>query len=217
MKNKNLPFQILLILFALGFTTLLLKQCNTNQLHKNQLKAATDTTVYYRNKSNQLEAKKTVFVTDNKSDAKAEIERWKAQGIDVQNKLNRSTKQLIILKRELEIVKSGTINIPKTDTVYISDVVIEKPNISIDTGDAFHTLKFAANNDKYAYQIKITDDSELKVEDKGKKGTVVTLLNKNPYVISSEIKSILIKPKNKSFNKFVYLGAGLLGGYLIFK
>ncbi len=212
--TNNQKFQVVLILLVLALSAFLLRECKTNDINESQKKALVDTTVLKINDKGQIEASKLVYETQSFKEAKAEIERLKV----FESKFTKTTKQLTSLKREFEILKSGTVTKPKTDTVYISNVVIKNPTISIDTGDAFHTLKFAANNDKYAYQIKITDDSELKVEDKGKKGTLVTLLNKNPYVTSVDIKSVSIAPKKPSLaKKILHVGIGLGIGYFVFK
>lgn len=212
--TSNQKFQGILIFLVLSLTAFLIRGCDKFKINEFQKKSLVDTTVLKRNPKGQLEASKTVYEANSFSEAQQEIKRLKV----FETKFNRQTIQLTSLKREFEILKSGTITKPKTDTIYIADVVIEKPNILVDTGDVYHSLKFAANNDKYAYEIKITDDSELKVEDKGKKGMLVSLLNKNPYVDSVDLKSVIITPKKPSLaKKFLHVGIGLGIGYLVFK
>lgn len=213
MINKNTIFQLILIVVALTSTMIALRSCHKEGISDQQKKALVDTTVLKRNDKGQLEASKLVFVSEDLKEAKAEIERLKV----FETKFTRQTKQLTSLKREFEIYKSGTVTPPKTDTIYIANTIIETPSVSVDTGDQFHRLKFAANKSKYAYEVKITDNSELKVEEK-KKETIITLLNKNPYVTSVNIKSVAIAKKKPSLaKKLLHVGIGLGIGYIVFK
>lgn len=216
MKSKSI-FQFALIILVFVLSVLLLRNCKKVDLLEQQKKAIADTTKIFRNKSNQLVAEKLAFVGEKKA-LLSEIERWKIFGDTLQNKLTNKTNQIILLKREITIANSGEIKPPKGDTIYIANIVIDTPTISIDTGDAFHRFKFASNKSKYAYEFKVFDNSELKVEYNGKKGTRVTLLNTNPYVDKVDIKSVMIAPKKNSLiSKVVYVGLGLGIGYLIFK
>ena len=217
MKNSNIIFQAVLVFLVLALSAFLLRSCEKNNLLEQQKKAIADTTKIYRNKANELVAEKLAFAGD-KQDLEQEIKRLKSEGYEIKTKLISSTKHITILNREIEIAKSGKVRPSKTDTVYIADVVIEKPEISIDTGDAFHHFKFASSSDKYAYEIKIFDNSELKVDDNGRKGTKVTLLNKNPYVSSVDIKSVMIAPKKDNvFNKAMIFGLVVVAGFFVFK
>lgn len=208
--SKYIPYLVIAVLLFFQF-----KSCDRINLLDQQKKAIADTTVTYRNKNNQLIAEKLAFVGD-KQDLKAEIERWKNLGDTLQNKLTSKTKELIFIKRKINIGGSGYIQPAKPDTVYIAKVKIDTPLISIDTADAYHSFKFASNRLKYAYELSVTDKSELKIEDNGRKGTKVTLLNKNPYIVSTEIKAIIISPKKPSlFDRVIWLVAGVGVGSLV--
>ena len=216
MKSNKL-FQFVLIILVLVLSTLLLRSCKRTDLLEQQKKAMSDTTRLYRNKNGQLVAEKLAFIGEKKA-LLSEIERWELSGDTLKTKLTNKTKEVFLLKREFSILKSGDVTKPKLDTVYFANIVIDTPSISIDTGDAFHHLKFAANKSKYAYEIKVFDNLELKVEDNGRKGTKVTLLNKNPYVSNVDIKSVMIAPKKTSLiSKVIYATLGLGVGYMIFK
>jgi hypothetical protein len=213
-SRKNTMIQGILIVLVLFLLAINLRSCKQKDISDQQLIAATDSTVLYRNQKNQLVAEKTAFVGDRKA-MRAEVKRWKDT---LASEVTKNTKVIIQLKREIKIANSGKVKPPIHDTVLMAGVIIDAPSISIDTGDAFHNLKFAANKSKYAYEIEIKDLSELKIDDKGKRGTLVTLLNKNPYVRSTEIKSVVIEQKKPSlFYKILHVAVGLGFGYLFFK
>jgi hypothetical protein len=220
MINNN-RFSVIMILVSLLLSFLLLRECKSkSDLGKElnlQKKAMSDTTKLHRNEKNQLVAEKLVFVGDKKA-ALQEVERWKTLGLSVQSKLDKTMKQLTIVNRKLEVSGSGKVKPPKDSIITIFNVIIDTPSLSIDTGDAFHHLKFASNKNKYAYQITVADSMEFKIDDKGRKGTLVTVLNKNPYIVSSDVKSVLISNKKQSsFLKYLSFMAGFGVAYLILK
>ncbi len=173
----------------------------------------------YRNKFNELVSEKQAFVGE-KADLNNELESWKATGDTLESKITSQTQSMVYLKKQLTIAGTGkpVIIHDKDSVVIVGQITIDTPTYKIDTVNKFVDFKFAGNKSKYAYQVKVIDNTELATENLGSKGTLVRVINRNPYVTSSEAKSIIVAQKKQSgWQKWLGFAAGLAAGYLIFK
>lgn len=219
MINKERVIWIIIVLLLSLFIFYMIQYNYSDSLmYKKQLFAKNNENIQYRNKYNQLVSEKLAFIGDKKQ-LKEEIEYWKKKGDTLTSKLSSKTEQIILLKRKIEIINTGKPTIYKHDTtIMISDVAIDTVILSVDTTDKYHSFKFVGNKNKYAYKIGITDNTELVTEDLGKQGTLVKVINRNPYIVSSEAKSVIVAKKKPSvLAKIVWfvVGGGL--GYLVFR
>ena len=213
MKLPERMLWIVLLLALLLMSTYMISSYRGEmELYKIQVNAVQSENVQFRNKQNELVSEKQAFIGEKK-DLKGQIEVWKKNGDTLRTKLTGATKDIFFLKRLIEINGKGNVITFKRDTQFlVGPTIIDTPVIAVDTADKFHSFRFAGNMKKYAYQVRVFDKSEMIAEDLGKKGTQVRLVNHNPYVIKSEVNSLIVPPKKVSVWKKIFwigIGAGI--------
>lgn len=215
MKFKERIWWIASIILLIGILSQTVIKSNS---FKKQVNAVRSENKEYRNKYNELVSEKQAFVGKAKQ-MKAEIEYWKSQGDTLRSKVTNQTQQITYLKKKLEIAGSGNVKpLPPDTVIVIAKTAIDTPIIAIDTSDQWHSFKFAGNKYKYAYQLSIIDNTEIETKDLGRKGTLVSVINRNPYIVSSEAKSVVISPEKPSvLKKAIWIGIGLGAGWMIFR
>lgn len=176
-----------------------------------QIKALRADSIQYRNQYNELVAEKLAFEGTVK-DLKDEVKYWKQTGDTLRTQLTSKTRTVILLEKKLKISGTGVVQPPKDSVVYIHDTVIDTPTIAIDTADAWHRLRFASDGNKYAYELEVADATEL-VTEKDKNGTLVRVVNRNPYVVNSGIRSVVVAEKKPK--RGVWLAIGVAIGFIL--
>lgn len=194
-----------------------LKTCSRLKDARKLQHAMQDSNRMYRNENGKLISERLAFVAAAK-DMKGLIEFHKLRGDTFETKFNKATTSLTLLKKSIKVTGAATPRIIKKDTsIFIGGLRIDTPSFEVDTGDAYHHMRILGNKGKVGYSFSVTDNTELHSEDLGKKGTRVSVLNKNPYVESSEAISLIVAPKKRQFwlrLKDGAIGAGIM---LIFK
>lgn len=175
--------------------------------------ASQDSNKMYRDEQGRLISERSAFIAD-KEDMKGLIEYHKSRGDTFETKFSKATQSLVLLKKQIKVTGSAK---PKTivrdTTIYLDNVRIDTPSFDLDTGDTDHRIRIVGNKNQIAYSLSITDKTELKTDDLGKKGTKVTVLNHNRYVESSEAISLIVAPKKVPFWK--KLKYALIGGSVV--
>lgn len=176
-----------------------------------------------RNKYNESVAERQSF-EGSKQDLKQEIERWKKQGDSLRTKITSSTKQITLLKSELNFKASGKPTIVwVVDTVHKAGEPVDPTQLTyqIDTVNRYIEAHVTVN--PYAYQLSIAIkelDVEFVTETKrnglfGRKYTNVKAISRNPYVSNKDLKSVTIQEKKPLLSKVVVLLIGVVAGLVI--
>lgn len=187
---------------------------------KLQNKTLSDTTVNYKNKYGEAVSENKGFV-GNIRDLKAQQKNWEKAGDSLRSVIRSNTIQLTVLKQKFQAAGSGVPDTVFRDTiVYIAGTAVDSSTLNIREKDEFHEFNLSASKKKYAYDFKAFLKTELHTEDMGGAGVKVTAVNRSPYIVESETKSLIVPRKKPSFWNSVKwfaigAGAGVLAGSVL--
>lgn len=204
---------VIAILVGIGWQQHRIKKLNTeSQLQKIQLSMFEDSVSVLRDQNNNLTYKiASVEVTVN--NAKSALEQAGFEIKDIKAREVKWRKVNIALEAELEAKGEGTITMH--DTITIAGDTIKRSSFNYyNRHISFSGMVDNGNVDfKYVYRTKIS----LLSERKGKT-TVVSAYLTDPNAAITTAHSITITPvKHWYTNKWLYLGAGIITGFLIAK
>lgn len=217
-RSRDIKYILVIILLISAGVAMYFVKDNQARVARLQAKTATDVNKQYLNEKGQLVSEKMVL-SGSLKDAKAQVGLLIKQGDTIQSRLSSTTRQVISLRQQISISKSGVPDTVKIDVpVFVDKIKIDSPTLSFSVSDEYHSLRVAGNLKKYAYTMGVNVKTELVTDDLGKNGTKVTVLNKNPYIVSSEANSIIIPQKKSSpVVKWLFFALGLGAGYVAFK
>lgn len=182
--------------------------------YRKQIEALRAEHVQYLNKHNELVSEKLAFEGSVK-ELKAQLKYREQQGDTLRSKLGAKTQAVILLKKQIRILGAGKVApVPKDSLIYITNTVIDTPVVAVDTVDRWHSLRFAANGERYAYEVKVFDGTEL-VTEQTKKSTIVRVINRNPHVSFSEANSVVVE--RKKMKRGLWMVAGAVGALVVRK
>ncbi len=169
----------------------------------------------YRNENNHLVSENLALVGDKKQ-LKQLAEYLKRKGDTITAQLTSKTREVDYLKKEIRINGSGRMT-PVDTTLVIGGTTVDTARFLIDSADAYHSFRFAGNYNRYAYELKFFDHTEI-LKETTKDGTLVRVINHSPYVVTSEVKSLMIPERKPSLlKKGVWAGIGAAAAVLIMK
>lgn len=217
MKNINqrlIPYFIIVIL--LMYCVLSTSTCNSNERAALTAKGLYD---YEHSTVTKLLNKKGVEVSETKAAetySKDDIKKLSAEVFDLKNSLERKIKQVDALVRVNQSVK-----IIGKDTIKYYPVVMD----DVDSMVPLNTVvlpprKFSTENKNYSIagtvllsgvkidSIELNNTVSFRIAEKknglfSARETVVQAVNSNPYFTNNGMQSIVLKPKQNAWNKWI--------------
>lgn len=207
--------------FGIVLTIKLNNLSDTNQLQAVELSTLKDSVSTYIDKNGEL-VSKLESVEIEKSNLKESLNIAGYDVKDLKAKNIKWRKLNDILKFKLESAGSGSVEL--NDTIYITN----SPTSDEVVSDTINAKTFKWSNDYLSLTGDVKDNrlsfdyiykTDVKLfKEERRKETIVTVLLSDPQASVTSANSIIIKHKQKWWNKwYIWTAVGLTGGILIAK
>lgn len=197
-------------------------QRDDNKAFQEALSSKFDT---IRNKIGQQTASVPVSVFSDIQTLKSAVGQLNANGANIQSSVDRNTKALVLLSKNIGVTIKGTTKIVSYDTVKSKTIAGVKdtllfPNYSIDTTNKFFSLKGLVGNKHYEITPVFYDSTEVKGEwvSHGlfKKGELTAFaLSKNPYATTTQFKALTVQKTPAPIWKITLIILGASAGFYL--